>query len=722
MAVNLSPLGGVGAQFFDSNGNPLSGGLIYTYAAGTSTPAATYTSSSGLIQHSNPIVLDAAGRVPTGEIWLTDGVSYKFTIKTSADVLVGTYDNIVGINSNYIAFTMQQEIQTATAGQTVFNLTTMQYQPGTHSLSVFVDGVNQYGPGAQYAYVETDSDTVTFVSGLHNGASVKFTTASPVSSSSTDAENVSFTGFKGQQGSVADLAGDNGSDWIGFLQDGTGAVAVSAQDKLRETVSVKDFGAVGDGVTDDGPAIQAAIDYCTTSNPVGETPTLGYARATLMFPPGVYLTKQTLTFDPFINYVGTRATTASTSSSTTNQSSSRGSIIRADVSIYNASTNPVGCLVYVPTGDITIKSLTFVGTAAINGNPSTGLQIGSHGGVSATNREYETDGTGQNCSGVAIEYCTFYTFDTGWECNSINDAFMYQCRWESNTTSISFSKNITTPFSQSAEFNSSGIFGHTVGVSFESGPVYQVSFLGGYFYGTANAAQHVSYLGTGANLLLKFTGVDFTHIGTNCYHFLFSGNYDGAFNEMLVSNCKFSGNSTGRSVLKFEKTSGTNGFEHAIFSNCDVSNSYFNFNTQTQRCKVVDSYFYNSNVFLYYGSQIDIVNNEFNAYNGSGIEALTSDCGNSSFRNNRFINVTNPIIIYNNSTNDTIVVQDNFGATAIQSRGKWIDFVNNIPYASLGTPANGSMIYCPDGTAANPVAGGGTGCFAKRLNGVWVGN
>ena len=98
MAVTLSSLAGAGAQFFDNNGVPLAGGLIYTYTAGTTTPAATYTSSTGLTAHANPIVLDAAGRIAIGEVWLTTGVDYKFLVKTSTNVQLGSYDNIPSIN------------------------------------------------------------------------------------------------------------------------------------------------------------------------------------------------------------------------------------------------------------------------------------------------------------------------------------------------------------------------------------------------------------------------------------------------------------------------------------------------------------------------------------------------------------------------------------------------------------------------------------------------
>lgn len=96
MTVYLSGFAGAGAQFFDDNGFPLSGGLVYTYEAGTTTPAATYTDNSGGTANTNPIVLDAAGRTPA-EIWLDSETTYKFVVADSDDVLIGTYDDIYGI-------------------------------------------------------------------------------------------------------------------------------------------------------------------------------------------------------------------------------------------------------------------------------------------------------------------------------------------------------------------------------------------------------------------------------------------------------------------------------------------------------------------------------------------------------------------------------------------------------------------------------------------------
>ena len=136
-AVSLSIFGGVGAQFFDNNGNPLSGGKIYTYEAGTTTPLATYTSSTGNTAHTNPIILDAAGRVPAGgEIWNALHL-YKFVLKTSADVTLATYDN-VGSSFNATAIIANF---TGDGSDTTFTLASA--PAGENATNVYVNGVYQ---------------------------------------------------------------------------------------------------------------------------------------------------------------------------------------------------------------------------------------------------------------------------------------------------------------------------------------------------------------------------------------------------------------------------------------------------------------------------------------------------------------------------------------------------------------------------------------------------
>lgn len=139
-AVSLSPVAGAGWQFFDNNGNPLSGGKLFTYAAGTTTNQATYTSSSGNTAHANPIVLDSAGRVPNGEVWLANGQSYKFLLKTSTDVQLWSVDNVSGIN-DFSSLTPIIYNATGTGSNVTFTLASAPASENT--TSVYINGVYQ---------------------------------------------------------------------------------------------------------------------------------------------------------------------------------------------------------------------------------------------------------------------------------------------------------------------------------------------------------------------------------------------------------------------------------------------------------------------------------------------------------------------------------------------------------------------------------------------------
>ena len=256
MSVNLSPLGGAGWQFFDDNGVPLAGGKIFTYAAGTTTPAATYTSNSGGTAHSNPIILDAAGRVAE-EIWLSVDQTYKFLLKDANDVLIGTYDNIYGIVGADIPGTVNVENFTGNGTQTTFILAAP--PGGVNNTQVFINGVYQF------------KNTYSV-----SGTALTFTQAPPPAASSI--EVLRFSTFS---------VGTLNADQVIYDPAGAGAVATTVQAKLRETVSVKDFGAVVNGVTNDTVAIQAALDSGASSVILGNGTSV--VNGTLTIPAGVTL-------------------------------------------------------------------------------------------------------------------------------------------------------------------------------------------------------------------------------------------------------------------------------------------------------------------------------------------------------------------------------------------------------------------------------------------------
>jgi len=173
-------------QFFDANGNPLVGGKLYSYAAGTTTPLATYTDNTATTTNTNPVILNSRGEAG---VWLSSSF-YKLKLTDSNDVEIWTVDNIGG-------YATMAELQAA----------------------------------------------------------------------------------------IAAFAASGGSALVGFIQAGAGAVATTAQAKMRQTISVKDFGAVGNDITDDTAAIQLAINYANT---IG---------GDVYFPPGIYKITSGLTIN-----------------------------------------------------------------------------------------------------------------------------------------------------------------------------------------------------------------------------------------------------------------------------------------------------------------------------------------------------------------------------------------------------------------------------------------
>lgn len=128
-AANLAPV--IKQQFFDANGNPLAGGKLYSYVAGSAGAIQLPTYKSNFVdptnRNTNPVILDSAGRA---DVWL-DSYSYLFKLYDANDVLIWTVDQVAVASANTALFGTKTDAQNATiAAGVTFIATTGYSTPG----------------------------------------------------------------------------------------------------------------------------------------------------------------------------------------------------------------------------------------------------------------------------------------------------------------------------------------------------------------------------------------------------------------------------------------------------------------------------------------------------------------------------------------------------------------------------------------------------------------
>lgn len=162
-------------QFFDNQGNPCSGCLVYTYENSTSTPKSTYTDSSQSVLQSNPIILNSRGE-PSSDIWMNG--TYTVVLKTAAGSTIRTRNGITGLAdasatavlSQWSASGLTPTYISATTFSTVGDNTAM-LEAGRR-IQVVVSAGTKYGKIISSVYSSVTTTTIVMDSGsLDSGLS-----------------------------------------------------------------------------------------------------------------------------------------------------------------------------------------------------------------------------------------------------------------------------------------------------------------------------------------------------------------------------------------------------------------------------------------------------------------------------------------------------------------------------------------------------------------------
>ena len=221
---------------FDSSGDPLSGGKLHTYIAGTSTNKASYSEKTCTTANTNPVVLDSNGEA---DVYLCG--TYKLVLKDSADVTLWTLDNIDGGTASFDDF-RYPDSNAADQGVT----------GDSNTIKYYVDDIGATKTATIYLRHNSGSDTTTYT----------------LSTDETITSNITLEFSPG-----ALLSIDSGKT---LTVDGS-VIASSAQQIKSGAGTIKGntrvsyvyphwVGAVGDGVTNDRAALEEAEIWATDAS------------------------------------------------------------------------------------------------------------------------------------------------------------------------------------------------------------------------------------------------------------------------------------------------------------------------------------------------------------------------------------------------------------------------------------------------------------------------